>query len=54
MEIYNRWGEKIFQTEASEAWNTNGFQDGIYLWQMKVKFENNTIERRYGTVRVLR
>jgi gliding motility-associated-like protein len=60
MTIYNRWGEKVFETnDVNYGWDANYLglpvQDGTYIWTME--FKERTSEERHrvnGHVNVLR
>jgi gliding motility-associated-like protein len=59
MEIYNRWGEKLFETDdISVGWN--GYYKGklcktdVYIWKAKGKFENSKTFEKAGNVTLLR
>lgn len=60
MIIYNRWGEKVFETTSlnGRGWDGKyGGEDlpvGVYIYQMKVAFTNGTTERYQGNVTMLR
>ncbi len=60
MQIFNRWGEVIFKTDAinGRGWDgkVNGeFQPtGVYVYLIKVKFANGTVENYQGNVTMLR
>ena len=58
--IYNRWGEKIFKTNSlNEPWDgsyNNGdyfCPDGVYTWQVKYRCKSEVYEKR-GHVTLLR
>jgi gliding motility-associated-like protein len=58
LSVYNRWGEKIFETSNPlEGWNGT-FKDkkqdsGVYVWYCSFK-KNNKKEERRGTVVLIR
>lgn len=60
MQIYNRWGEKIFETTSLNGRGWDGkvneeFQpNGVYIYLIDVTFGNNTKERYQGNVTLLR
>lgn len=56
--IYNRWGEKIFQTtDPNQGWD--GYyreqlcQQDSYVWKVKAVFSNGEIVNKVGTVTLL-
>ncbi|MCB0700285.1 MAG: gliding motility-associated C-terminal domain-containing protein [Chitinophagaceae bacterium] len=59
MEIYNRWGEKVFETKAIDGrgWDGNlggtAQPTGVYVYLIKVQFENGITERYQGNVTLL-
>ena len=59
MEIYNRWGQKIFQTQASnERWDgTSGGKPApadVYVYVIRVQFADGREEVIHGDVTLLR
>ncbi|MBX7052747.1 MAG: gliding motility-associated C-terminal domain-containing protein [Flavobacteriales bacterium] len=62
LEIFNRWGDRIFfTTEYGKPWNANvhdgGYyvQEDVYIWQVKVKDKENAEYRTFrGNVTVIR
>jgi gliding motility-associated-like protein len=59
MEIYNRWGEKIFEsTSIQQGWNGNiaksKCQTGIYLWVIKYSMDGIEQKEKSGIVFLLR
>lgn len=61
LQIFNRWGELIFETNDTETgWDgtyVNGLvQDGVYIWKIKGAPMNNPADLReyYGHINVLR
>lgn len=60
MEIFNRWGQKVFDTEVSEGrgWDGkfNGVDQpqGVYVYKLDVAFQNGTQEHYTGNVTLLR
>jgi gliding motility-associated-like protein len=58
MSIYNRWGERVFLTESSEAWDGRFHgkivQQDIYLYTISVTDRDGTKSYYKGTVQVLR
>jgi len=58
-EIYNRWGEKLFQSGSmSDGWNGeykgSEASSGIYLYTLEVEFLNGEIIPQNGTVTLIR
>jgi gliding motility-associated-like protein len=56
--IYNRWGELVFETDnVNQGWD--GYcgsircTEGVYVWQVKVRYSNNTQEVLVGDVTLL-
>ena len=59
LEVYNRWGEKIYETkETTFEWDGTyqGYQvpNGTYTWLLKYKPFNGDITVKTGHVNVLR
>jgi gliding motility-associated-like protein len=62
MEIFNRWGEKVFETtDITKGWDgmykNNTAPIGIYAWQLSFKGFHNKLLRNYnykGSVNLLR
>ena len=59
LEIYNRWGEKIFvSNELCKGWD--GYVDGVlapqdvYVWKVSVIYRNGKPDKKYGSVTLLR
>ena len=59
LEIYNRWGEKIFITnDICIGWD--GYVDGVmapqdvYVWKVSVVYSNGEPYKEYGSVTLLR
>jgi gliding motility-associated-like protein len=61
-QVFNRWGEKVFETEdPSVRWTGNAFSgshyvpDGVYLFTVNIKFQGEIERRRYqGHITVIR
>jgi gliding motility-associated-like protein len=56
--LFDRWGELIFQTESvSNPWNGKykgkDVQEGVYVWKMKVK-RGKSSDKLVGHVTVIR
>ena len=60
MEIYNRWGEKIYYTnEIDQPWNgkvneKNEAQPGVYGYKIQVKDDKGKIHYYIGNVALIR
>ncbi|TSJ45497.1 PKD domain-containing protein [Fluviicola chungangensis] len=61
MEIYNRWGELIFEShnmqigwDGSYGAGTERVQDGTYTWVIRFKDLTNTLHERNGHLSLLR
>lgn len=60
MEIYNRWGELIFESHNMQiGWDgsyagTERVQDGTYTWVIRFKDLTNTLHERNGHLSLLR
>ncbi|HEY9176237.1 MAG TPA: PKD domain-containing protein [Flavipsychrobacter sp.] len=60
MDIYNRWGQKIFETNANDGRGWDGRYKGeiqpvgVYVYTIQVTFGNGTTERYTGNVTLLR
>ena len=59
LEIYNRWGEKIFTSnDICIGWD--GYVDGVlapqdvYVWRVSVTYKNGHPDKKYGSVTLLR
>ncbi len=59
LEIYNRWGEKIFiSNDICTGWD--GYVDGVlapqdvYVWKVSVVYRNGRPDKKYGSVTLLR
>jgi len=59
LEIYNRWGEKVFESNNPET-GWDGYIDGkigaqdVYVWKLSGKYKNGTIFKATGDVTLLR
>ncbi|UKN00638.1 gliding motility-associated C-terminal domain-containing protein [Paracrocinitomix mangrovi] len=58
-QIFNRWGEKIFETTVIEdAWDGTlegeSVRDGVYVWKVKFTDNQGTEHERYGHVTLLK
>lgn len=60
MNIYNRWGEKIFESGATDGRGWDGRYNGelqpvgVYVYSIQVTFGNGTTENYTGNVTLLR
>lgn len=60
MQIYNRWGEVVFETNSTNGRGWDGMYGGepqpigVYIYQIQVSFANGTTERYQGNVTLLR
>jgi len=59
LEIYNRWGEKVFESKDPEV-GWDGFIDGklgsqdVYAWKLSGKYRNGTQIKETGNVTLIR
>lgn len=60
MEIFNRWGQRVFETTEinGRGWDGKLNEEiqpvGVYVYQIRVRFENGTTERYQGNVTLVR
>lgn len=60
MQVYNRWGEKVFETTSNNGRGWDGKlggtdqPTGVYIYSIKATFTNGTTERYQGNVTLLR
>lgn len=60
MHIFNRWGQKVFETQNAEGrgwdgqFNNQEQPSGVYVYQITVIFKNGRIEQYSGNVTLLR
>jgi gliding motility-associated-like protein len=57
--VYNRWGEKVFETKnINEGWNGkyNGeaCNPGVYVWYLEAVLLNGETIKRKGNVSLVR
>jgi hypothetical protein len=59
LEIYNRWGEKVFESSDPEV-GWGGYIDGkvgaqdVYVWKVSGKYKNGILFKKTGDVTLLR
>lgn len=59
LEVFDRWGEKIFQTESQElgwdgSYKGKVVDNGSYVYQLELVYENGEKESKSGSVKVAR
>jgi gliding motility-associated-like protein len=60
MQIFDRWGELIFESHDPEVgwdgtYNNTISQDGSYVWKIQVKMKNvDDVVHKHGHVMLLR
>ena len=55
MQIYTRWGERVFETtDFQESWDGGETPDGSYSWIILIKDEMGKIRRETGSVSLIR
>jgi gliding motility-associated-like protein len=60
MEIYDRWGEKLFSTiDHSNGWDgkikgNEVIENSVFVWKIELKDLNNELHKYIGTVTVLK
>jgi gliding motility-associated-like protein len=58
MQVYNRWGTKVYDTRISQPWNGNYMgdkvQNGVYFYQITIKEHSGVRHFENGTVTILR
>ena len=57
--IYNRWGEKVFETQSLQrGWDgkLNGVfaASGVFIWYCQYQFAGQALKRKKGTVMLIR
>jgi gliding motility-associated-like protein len=59
MKIFNRWGEKIYQTnQVLKGWDgtiqDSEAESGVYIYVVKLTYPDDTVEKRKGSVTIIR
>jgi gliding motility-associated-like protein len=60
LEIYNRWGSRVFQAlnfqanDLNSAWTGEGFPEGVYLYFAKIEYRDGGVEIKKGSLSLLR
>lgn len=55
LKIYNRWGEKVFEsTRPQKHWTADKDQQGVYIWKAEIRDVYNVLREYKGVVEVLR
>src|SRR5690606_6796167 len=60
MTVYNRWGQKIFETNSTNGrgwdgkFNGKDQATGVYIYQIKAVLNNGKIEEYTGNVTLMR
>jgi gliding motility-associated-like protein len=53
--VFNRWGEKVFNTEkVSEQWDGVNGLTGIYNWVIEIIDELGAVRRKVGEVMLIK
>lgn len=57
--IFNRWGQKVFETtDLQKGWDggnaANGFDTGVYVWTCQYQFQGQPVRVEKGTVVLIR
>ena len=55
--VFNRWGERIFETQHTEKgwdgkYNKLLVQDGVYVWRINIRDSDGTYNNYYGHVNI--
>lgn len=59
-EVYNRWGEKVFETNNADGkgwdgrYNNQDQPNGVYVYQITVRYKNMASEKYTGNVTLIR
>ncbi len=58
MQVYNRWGQQVFETQTSEGWNglyrDGPAPEGVYMYTILIRSHNGQLKRLKGTVMILK
>ena len=60
LEIYNRWGSRVFQAlnfqanDLNSAWTGEGFPEGVYLYLAEIEYRDGGVEIKKGSLSLLR
>lgn len=55
IKIYNRWGEKIFDSDhMEEHWTGDKAQQGVYIYKVKIRDIYNVLHEQEGIVELLK
>lgn len=59
LKIFNRWGEKVFETiERDEEWDGtfrgNKCEPGVFVWVLELKFAHGEVRNEAGNVTLIR
>jgi len=53
--IYNRWGQKIYETaDPNKGWDGGGHEEGVYAYTVQYKTSIGEYRQRSGTVNLIR
>lgn len=54
LEIFDRWGGMVYQTEDSKAWTGADYPTGIYAYRVRIRDHKGRFHTYTGTVHLLR
>jgi gliding motility-associated-like protein len=54
LSIYNRWGEKVYDSDNSNGWDGQDALPGVYMYQMRVVDFGGVIRHYSGTVYLIK
>jgi hypothetical protein len=55
LSIYNRWGQKIYETtDSNKGWDGAGHEEGVYAYTVQYKTSIGEYRQRSGTVNLIR